>query len=196
PLRRSRVVAAMPFLLLASLVPGCARSRTFTIYSKPADAKLLINGVDRGPGPVTQRFLFSGSGDSVPVTAVREGYESKTQRLGPDTSRDTVVIELEPLGPRAIVSVEPAAMVRVDGVPVQPRPVRQAEVVLDRSTPDRTYTLTAEQPGYAREVRTISAHDPAGYYRIVLRPLRQELAVALAPSQAPQQAPERPATRE
>ena len=33
-------------LFASSLAPGCARSRTFTIYSKPADAKLIINGVE------------------------------------------------------------------------------------------------------------------------------------------------------
>lgn len=164
------VSAAMVVVVLGCL-SGCARSRTFTIYAKPADARLVIDGIDRGPGPITRRFEFGGSSDAARVVAIREGYESKTQRLNANTPRDTVVIELRPIGPKAILSVEPPAMVRVNGVLVRPTPVRQYELTLDGSTPDKTYSVVAEQTGYARETRTISAKDPQGYYRIVLKPL-------------------------
>src|SRR2546430_7056051 len=126
-MRRS---AVMLLPRCAGLACGCGSSRTFTIYSKPADAKLVINGVERGQGPITQTFEF-GSGSSAKVTAVRDGYEPKTLRLTADTPRDTVVIELDPLGPKAVFSIEPAAMVRVNGQLVRPTPVRQAEVTLD-----------------------------------------------------------------
>ena len=171
--------AAACLLLLMSLAPGCSTTRTFTIYSTPGDAKLIVNGVDRGPGPITQRFTFSGSGDSVRVRAVRDGYRPATQTLTADTPGQVVVLKLDPLGPKAIVSVQPAALVRVDGRLVNTNPVTQAEIALDSSRPDKSYTITAEAPGYAREQRVIHANDARGYYRIALKPVRpQETMVA------------------
>ena len=169
PVRLSRAAAAASLLLLLSLAAGCSTTRTFTIYSTPGDARLIINGVERGPGPITQRFTFSGSGDAVRVSAVREGYRTETQRLTADTPDQVVVLKLDPLGPKAIVTVDPAAMVRVDGRLVQPVPVRQVEITLDPSNANRTYTVTAEQTGYARGQKTIRATEQ-GYHRIVLRP--------------------------
>lgn len=167
---RSPATAAVALLtLLLGLAPGCTRSRTFTIYSKPADAKLVINGVERGQGPITQRFDFGRSG-AARVTAVRPGYQSETLRLTANTPRDTVVIELEPLGPKGVISIQPPAMVRVNGVPVDARPVREHEVTL---RPGETYTVTAEQTGYARETLTIRPDTP-GYYSIALKPLARD----------------------
>lgn len=167
-----RPSAAVGLLLLISLAPGCDQSRTFTIYSNPADAKLVIDGVERGPGPITQRFNFDDSDDSVRVMAIREGYRTRTERLTPDTPDRVVVLKLEPLGPKAIITIEPAALVRVNGRLYRPMPVRQAEITLNPSSPNTTYTVTAEQTGYAREEMTLRATDRQGYYRMTLRPLR------------------------
>lgn len=184
---RASAAASAALLILVLVCPsGCARSRTFTIYAKPADAKLVIDGVERGPGPITQRFEFGSSSSTARVVAVREGYETKTQRLNANTPRDTVVIELQAIGPKAILSVEPAAMIRVNGVLVRPTPVRQYELTLDPNTPGKTYTVVVEQTGYTRETRTINAKDPQGYYRIVLKPLNPVDRVAGA-GQAPPQ---------
>ena len=164
---RSSAAAAVTLLTLSfGLAAGCGQSRTFTIYSKPADAKLVINGVERGPGPITQRFDF-GSGGAARVTATKEGFRTTTKRLTANTRHDTVVIELPALGPKVVVSIEPAAMVRVNGQLVRPTPIREHEFTLE---PDKTYTITAEQTGFTREVRTITSKDRKGYYSIVLNP--------------------------
>jgi hypothetical protein len=60
-MRPSAAVAAVVVCLLVGFTTGCTRTRTFTIYAKPADAKLVINGVDRGNGPITQQFNFGSS---------------------------------------------------------------------------------------------------------------------------------------
>lgn len=195
---RASAAASVALLILVLVCPsGCARSRTFTIYAKPADAKLVINGVERGPGPITQRFEFGSSSSAARVVALREGYETKTQRLNANTPRDTVVIELQAIGPKAILSVEPAAMIRVNGVLVRPTPVRQYELTLDPNTPGKTYTVVAEQTGYARETRTINAKDPQGYYRIVLRSLNApDGAIAEASRPRDRIAPTQPARRQ
>ena len=188
PTRSSAAAAAVCLVLLLSLATGCSTTRTFTIYSAPGDARLIINGVEHGPGPVTQRFTFSGSGDSVRIRAVREGYRPATQTLTAGTPGQVVVLRLDPLGPKAIVSVQPAALVRVDGRLVSTNPVTQAEIPLDASRSDKAYTVTAEAPGYQREQRVIRAADPQGYYRIALRPLRPQVT-AVAPNGAGRSAP-------
>lgn len=188
-MRRS---AAGCLLLLILLAPGCDQSRTFTIYSNPADAKLVIDGVERGPGPITQRFNFDDSDDFVRVMATREGYLTKTERLTPDTPDRVVVLKLDPLGPKAIITIEPAALVRVNGRLYRPMPVRQAEITRDPSSPNTTYTVTAEQTGYAREEMTLRATDRQGYYRMVLRPLRNG-GLSLAQNGRPRT---QPATRQ
>lgn len=195
PTRPPTAAAAVGLILMLAFAQGCSESRTFTIYSSPGDARLIVDGVDRGPGPITQRFTFNGSGDAVRVRAARDGYRPATQTLTADTPGQVVVLRLEPLGPKAIVTLQPAAIVRVDGRLVSTNPVTQAEIPLDASRPDKTYTVTAEAPGYAREQRVIRATDPQGYYRIALRPLRpQDMAVAQNGTLRPRQ-PAPPATR-
>jgi hypothetical protein len=197
PTRPSAAAAAVLVLMLC-VAQGCSESRTFTIYSTPGDARLVVDGVDRGPGPITQRFTFSGSGDAVRVRATREGYKPASQTLSADTPGQVVVLRLEPLGPKAVVTVQPAAMVRIDGRLVSTSPVTQTEVPLDASRPDKTYTVTAEAPGYAREQLTLRATSPQGYYRMTLRPVRpQDTAVAQNGTLRPRQpAPQPPTTRE
>jgi hypothetical protein len=194
-MRRS---AAAAVILVFAFVSGCTRSRTFTIYSKPGDARLVINGVERGPGPITQRFDFAGSGGTRRITAVREGYKSKTETVSANTPLDTVVIELEPIGPKVVLTIEPvAAMVRVNGVLVRPTAVTQAEISLDPTDPDKVYTVTAEQTGYTTETRTVGGKDPQGYYRIQLKPAPDRTAVARANPQPspPEQRPTQPAAQ-
>lgn len=162
-------------VLLICFTCGCSTTRTFTIYSKPADARLIIDGVERGPGPITQQFEFKGSGDVRRVTAVRRGYKTRTEFLTADTPHDTVVINLDPLGPRVIFSVVPvAAMVRVNGEPLARGPTTSAEITLDAQDPEKTYTITAERAGYETATRTVKSTDAQGYYQLVLRPVVEE----------------------
>jgi hypothetical protein len=176
-MRRFATVAVLVWLVI--LTTGCSRSRTFTIYAKPADARLIINGVDRGNGPITQQFNFGSGGAR--VMATRPGYQPREMRLTANTPRDTIVLELEPLGPKAVVTIDPPAMVRVNGRLVSSTPVRQHEITLDASDPGATYLVTADQPGYGRESRTISAKDP-GYYAIKLKPLMPSDQAAQRPT--------------
>jgi hypothetical protein len=191
-MRRFASVAVLVSVVI--LTTGCSRSRTFTIYAKPANARLIINGVDRGNGPITQQFNFGSGGARVMATS--PGYQPREIRLTANTPRDTIVLELDPLaskaGPsKAILSIEPPAMVRVNGRLVSPTPVTKHEITFDATDPAATYLVTADQPGYGRESRTITAKGP-GYYSIKLKPLgpsdgemAQRATTTTAPSTRP-----------
>ena len=151
---------------------GCSQSRTFTIYAKPAEARIIVDGVSRGTGPITQQFNFTGPNDLHHVRAVLPGYEARGQDLWPDTPNNSVVIELRPLGKRVIFTVGPVpAVVKVNGLALSREPVERAEYTLDPNQPGAEYTITAESPGYEPAKRTLKGADPAGYYPLMMRPV-------------------------
>ena len=167
--------AAVQNLLLLLLPPllvtaaGCTTTRTFTIYSVPPDAKLIIDGVEHGSGPVTKRFEFNGKSDIRYVTATREGYKASTEGISATTPDNTVVLRLDAVGPKVVLTVEPEpAIVKLDGVPVKSTATRTAEVTLDPNRPDREYVVTAEHPRYETAVRRVTR---PGFYELFMRPL-------------------------
>jgi Tol biopolymer transport system component len=166
-------VPALAGLLLAllGLSNGCTQSRTFTIYAKPAEARIIVDGLSRGPGPITQKFEFTGPNDLHHVRADLPGYEAHGQDIWPDTPGNSVVLELRPLGKRVVLTVGPVpAVVRVNGVPVTREPVEKVEYTLDPNLPKAEYAITADAPGYEQARLTLKGADRAGYYPLIMRP--------------------------
>src|SRR5678810_648044 len=95
--------AAVVCAVLLALAGGCSTTRTFTIYSRPASARLFIDGEDRGTGPITQDFKFTGPTNVHHVRAVAPGHETITRDIWPDTPESSIVVELRPLGKRVVV---------------------------------------------------------------------------------------------
>src|SRR5687768_14643287 len=125
-----RFHATLPPLAIAALLAsllgaagGCTQSRTFTIYAKPADARLIIDGVQHGPGPITKRFEFTGHNDLHHVRAVAPGYEARGEDLWLDTPQKSIFIQLRPLPRRVVFTVGPVpGVVKVNGRPLTQGP--------------------------------------------------------------------------
>ena len=171
--------------LLLGLAAGCSQSRAFTIYAKPANARLIIDGQDRGPGPITHEFRFSGPSDVHHVRAVAPGYETRTEDIWSDTPASSILVELRPMGRKVIVSVEPvSAILKVNGAPLRDGLTEEADFTLDPSSPNRQYVVTAEREGYETATRTLRGNDPPGYYPLVLKPLEPGTGAGQAVAQA------------
>ena len=68
-------------ICLLALLTGCSTTREITISAQPPDAGLTVDGVDRGRGPLIEKFTFNSSDDVHHVTATRLGYAPQTVDL-------------------------------------------------------------------------------------------------------------------
>jgi hypothetical protein len=180
-----RVLAGVAAMLsVVAVLAGCAKSRTFTIYTTPAQAqaRIAIDGVQRGPGPITQTVRFSGPNDVHHVRATAPGYEERGEDLWPDTPRDTVVLKLRPLGKRVVFTVSPVpGIVKVNGRPLNRSPVDHVEYALPADEPSAQYTVTAERDGYVTAQRTLKGGDSGGYYELRMAPSEGVSTAAMRP---------------
>src|SRR4051812_12986356 len=83
--------------VLGLALAGCTPSKTVSISTRPPDATIRVDGIDRGRGPMTERFTFAYPGDVHYVIATRPGYfRSQEVRIGSDFAKENLILELRP----------------------------------------------------------------------------------------------------
>lgn len=182
------------FLLVG--IAGCATQRTVTISTRPSDAFISIDGVDRGRAPVTQTFTFANEGQFFNVIAKREGYKDATWRVTREFTGQERVIALDPLTRTVTFNVAPVpAVLSINGKPVSSDPVSSytaQDLPFTKDARDQwtSYHITAEREGYRTAETTITWTDrefrgdgrPA--YTMVLQPMRKDIRVSTEPAGA------------
>jgi hypothetical protein len=174
-------------LLLVLAVTGCTTQRTVTISTKPADAFIKVNGVERGRAPITETFLFAEAGQTHRVVASRPGYKDATWNVGADFNKKTHHIELLPLTRRVTINVIPEpAVIKINGKPVDSEPVTtftdpEMEFTQGALGDWNVYEVTAERPGFQTARRTISWPDRESTYTLELLPVEKDLRVVSDP---------------
>lgn len=181
--------------LLASLV-GCATQRTVTISTRPADAFISIDGVNRGRAPVTQTFTFNAEGQFYNVIAKREGYKDATWRVTREFTGQEQVITLDPLTRTVTFNIAPApAVLSINGKPVSSDllnsyTAQDLPFTKDASGQWTSYHITAEREGYRTAEATITwtdsefRGDSRPTYTLVLQPMRKDVRVTSEPTGA------------
>ncbi|HEX8524042.1 MAG TPA: PEGA domain-containing protein, partial [Tepidisphaeraceae bacterium] len=81
--------------LFALLTIGCTTTRTLTVNTKPPDALIRIDGVERGKGAVTEQIVFGPNAETHTVTVSRVGYKEQTISLKKDFQPDVQNVELK-----------------------------------------------------------------------------------------------------
>jgi hypothetical protein len=178
----SPVTAALLFVLLT----GCATNRTVTITTRPDDAALRIDGIDRGHGPITEQFSFNSDTDVHTVSASRLGFKDETKPLTRDYTSETLDIEMKPQSRTINLSIFPvAANVSVDGVPISPEPVstisRELPFTVDSKNAWIGHTITVERFGFQPKVIQVAWTDRDPDYVINLDRLRKDLSITTNP---------------
>jgi hypothetical protein len=183
---RTRLVYST--LLLGALVVlcGCAQVRRVTISAKPPDAVISVDGVERGRGPIQERFTFNRKTDVFRVTASRLGFKDQTIAVTQDMARDNLVLELRPQSKRVTFNVQPApAVLSANGKVLAPEPVGTVSVDLDFTVDGRnqwnSYTIVAERVGFAPAQVQVNWTDRDTNYVLNLEPLRKDLAITSNP---------------
>jgi hypothetical protein len=176
------VVAALFILFLT----GCATNRTITISTRPDDALLRIDGIDRGHGPITQQFSFSGDTDTHSVTASRLGFKDETKEITRDYTADTLDIEMKPQTRKINLSIFPVpANVSIDGVPITTEPVstisRELPFTVDSKGAWIGHTVTVERFGFEPKIVQVAWTDHDPDYVINLDRLRKDLSITTTP---------------
>ncbi|HEY8667734.1 MAG TPA: PEGA domain-containing protein [Tepidisphaeraceae bacterium] len=173
-------------VVLAAGTAGCATKKVITVSARPADTRIIIDGTDRGRGPITETFLWNGDKDVHKVGGLRPGYKDQTISLSRDYDKDNVVIEMKPLTRRVMINVTPVpAVVSIDGKPVTPDPVAQIstelEFTMDGQNRWTTHTVTASHAGYQDAEQTIAWTDKDSSYTLQLDAMRKNLAITTTP---------------
>ncbi|MGB7157699.1 MAG: PEGA domain-containing protein [Tepidisphaeraceae bacterium] len=175
--------------LFALLLVGCAQTRTFTITTRPPDATIAIDNVERGQGQVTVPVVFKDKNDTHTVTVTRLGYKDQELPLTRSFDRDLVEIELRPQTRRIMFTVSPApATLKLDGKPLTREAVstHTSEVEFAVNAQDKwiPHKVLAERPNYAPAELTVSWLDSKTTYPLKLEPLKKNLAITSEPSGA------------
>jgi hypothetical protein len=172
--------------LFLFLVTGCATTRTITITTRPDDAMLRIDGIDRGHGPLTEQFSFSSDTDTHLITASRLGFKDESQQITRDYTADTLDIEMKQQTRKINLTIFPvAANVSVDGLPITEEPVstvsRELPFTVDSKGAWIGHTVTVERFGFEPKVQTVSWTDRDPDYVINLNRLKKDLSISTTP---------------
>ncbi|MCC7351357.1 MAG: PEGA domain-containing protein [Phycisphaerales bacterium] len=175
------------FLLIG--MAGCTQTRRVTIATRPPDATLKIDGVQRGKAPITEEFVFKNAEDVHRVVASRLGFADQTVRVVRDDRRDQLMIELHPVIRRVSITVSPApAIISIDGKPVNTEPTNfiatDLEFTVDAKNRWTTHTVSADRPGFAPAEEVLSYQDPDPNYQLLLQPMRKDLSITSNPDGA------------
>ena len=81
----------LSFALL--LVVGCAQTREITITTRPPDANIKVDNVDRGHGQVTEKMVFNDKDSTHTVTVSRLGFKEQTATLRRDYQVLTYLVQ-------------------------------------------------------------------------------------------------------
>lgn len=177
-------------LLLALVAVGCTTQRTITINTRPTDATIKINGVDRGRAPITETFLFGQANQVHRVVASRGGYKDATWNVTSNYTQKSHLIELLPLTRKVTINISPEpAIIKIDGKEVSPQPLTSYTVPEMEFTQDAlgnwtTYEITAERKGFQTARKVISWPDLDPDYTLELLPVEKDLNVTSDPAGA------------
>jgi len=166
---------------------GCKTSRTITITTEPADARIRINGHDRGYAPLRKElFVFDSANESYRIVAQRPGFRDEALIINRNETRDQIKLVLKPHVVTVTIQVEPAAQIMVDDKLVTTGPVPIYKTPLEFSVDPRTnqwklYTVSAHREGYKSASRTVAFHDRDHEYFIRLEPVDKPLNVTSDP---------------
>lgn len=165
---------------------GCHTVRNITITTRPPDASIKVDGVDRGKGQVTEQLVWQFPEDTRVVSVSRLGYKEQSIPLKRDHSGDTLHVDLKPLTRRVTITVSPApARLFIDGQPVSGEPMdtltRELEFTVDARNNWTTHTIAAERKGFERAERIISWQDKDQNYAIRLEPQKKNLTITTTP---------------
>lgn len=182
-------------LLLAVCAPivgggaGCAaRSKVVTITTDPPDAIIRVDRRDRGRGPITETFTFSGDVVAHAVSARRAGYNEQSVTITPE-SPEMLRIRLKPVSRRVTVRVKPPdAVVRLDGKVLSPDPsgeiTSDVEFPLDSSGRWTTRQLTAEHPKFEPFEKTLTFDSQESEISADLQAMRKDFQIVTDPEGA------------
>ncbi len=104
------------FMAVASLICGCAITKTVTIKTVPDNATVSIDGATAGSSPVTHTLNFNPSSQTFEATAHLNGYQDGSARISykPTSQKEyliqlmrfqkTVQIESEPSGATVLIN--------------------------------------------------------------------------------------------
>jgi Tol biopolymer transport system component len=168
---------------------GCTTTRVLNVTTKPPDALIRIDGVERGKGQVTEQIIFGPNAETHTVTVSRVGYKEQTVPLKKDFPPEPLNVELKYLTKRITVSVQPVpATIAVDGRSITPEPKDSASVELEFTVDARsnwtTHTVTADREGYERAQKTIAWQDQQTQYTLELQPRKKDLNISTTPQGA------------
>lgn len=169
-----------------ALLVGCVTRREITITARPGDANIAVDGTDRGPGPVTEKFKFHGGDDVHHVSASRLGYTPQTIEITRAYEQSDLLIQLEPQKKSVTLHVAPVpAVISVDGKPVSDLPVTETAVTLPFTVDERNewtqHLVQVSRPGYETVERVIKWDDPSPDYTLTLEPMRKDLSISTTP---------------
>jgi Tol biopolymer transport system component len=174
---------------VAVFLSGCAQQQGVTITTRPPDAMIKIDGVDRGRAPVTETFQFTGETPMHRVTASRMGFTDQTVQVTRDFNRKDLVIELKPRTRKLYFQVLPVpAIVSIDGKSISNEPLSVAsaelEFTVDSHNNWTTHKVTAERKGLQPAQLIVSWTDPNQNYTLTLEPLRKDVTINTEPTGA------------
>ncbi len=180
------VPAAICFMLLTG---GCATTRTVNLSTKPADATLYIEGIQRGRGPITETFTFDDARLPKRIRANRQGFDEADFQLYANDPRKNIVLELKHPHHAVNVIVGPVAgVVKMDGQPLKPDPVNAVTSDVEFSQDSKGFwiphTITVERTNFRTAQQQISYYDLSTTYNLTLDPLRKDLTIATEPKGA------------
>lgn len=170
----------------AMFLLGCVPTRQVTIRTRPADALIRIDGIERGRGVVTETLEFPSATTVHRITASRLGYRDAVEVVTRETVRPELLLDLKVETRRINVLVEPVpAIVTLDGKPLSSEPVAaisaDVELGVDARNNPIVRTLVAERPNFQPARRTFSRLDPDATFVLKLEPLKKNISVTTFP---------------
>jgi TolB protein len=174
-------------ILLLCLASGCAVTRNITIDTRPAGARIEIDGFQQAAN--THVFTLTWESDEVHnISAELAGYVPKPVQLRRDDQRSEVTVELKPLTRAFTVNVGPVpALIKINGRAID------NDFHTTYSTPDmdvscdplthkwKEYTVTAEREGFKTATATMKYADNKSTYELNLSPVDKDFAVTTDP---------------
>ncbi|HEX8341058.1 MAG TPA: PEGA domain-containing protein, partial [Tepidisphaeraceae bacterium] len=171
---------------LLLLTTGCATQRVVTITTKPADAVVKINGIDRGRGTVIERFTFERPGDVFYVTASRRGFQDRTVSILRESNENAITLDLKPFTRRISITTTPVpAIISVDGKPLNAEPVSgistDVEFTVDANDNWVNHKVVAQRRGFVNAEQLVTWTDGTPIYTLRLGAMKKDLRITSNP---------------
>jgi len=171
---------------LCILTTGCATTKNMTITTRPPDAQIKIDGVEKGKGQVLAPLVFKGKDDQHVVSVSRMGFTDQNVTLKRDYDGEQLNVDLKPLVKRISINVQPVpGMISIDGRPVSTEPLDSYAVPLEFTVDARdnwtTHTISVDRAGFEHAEVVASYQDKEPNYSIRLEPQKKNLTITTTP---------------